>query len=717
MMQEGLANFYYQDSKFDIIKFTGTESLSSPFEFVVEIDAPFTTEFDVHEPHLVTIELKTEQLNIRRWQGVIDDIIERPGRTKNNLKLTIRHPIANLKQHTPPEQFYYEDPFTIVRQLLMRHNVLSTKIDIDRHFGERRALFHKSEQITDFDYVHHLLNDIGLHYYFASPDSLLHFFHQPHSLARSTYGSVQYFSRQQAPSLINQPYFDGMKFSKECLTIDTPLRALVVGEQIKAIVPPCESFGGDFIIGAIEHSYQRDCDNLYRAKAKLVRTIEHPFHHIPNPIEHQWLMAKVLGDDAQRASLNKNGHYRYQIENMPQQDFEQYRQPPIPYLAPFAGSGHKGFHYPLHPDSQVMLGFCDGAATEPLIVSSFFEQQQHKLSLLSSDSCNHFKLANGVHWTMQDKLNENSIELFANQCGLKLDAKHNAQKFLLKSAGNFEIDARSDILYQVGAYHLSIGKDCHHTIEKDVLHHTDDSLYTICDTYQVDTKNLEFLADDLIQLQSENFEIASAKQTALHAKEGDIMIDCRQATGVIEGIDINLLSAQHITIGSPNAYICLDKDNIELHANSLHINSQAAIKVNGPIVHNSHGHSARMHDALYPPHLMKHMQPGNLTRFRVQGLQWQNSVQQAGLSIKALFQIRGYRRGDSGVVRIFRCAHQHVNEIQPNAIDYQDRKEQLTQVAELPFTLGDERYYSLPHEVVNSPGDATIHIWTLLFCK
>jgi type VI secretion system secreted protein VgrG len=195
-------------------------------------------------------------------------------------------------------------------------------------------------------------------------------------------------------------------------------------------------------------------------------------------------------------------------------------------MQPAAGKDH-GFHYPLKPGTEVLIGYLNGDQNRPIILGAIPSQTMPSPVTVFNSYDNIIRTSSGNQLLMQDLPGSEQITLATAGSTNQLNLNINTGINLASNEGKLNITANQDLTQKTQAnYNQTIGTDHKITISND-------SKLTVEQDHKQDIQ--------------ETASIFAKNQASLESKTGEISITSSKGILHAEG-SVNLLAEQNLNI-------------------------------------------------------------------------------------------------------------------------------------------------------------------------
>ncbi len=251
---------------------------------------------------------------------------------------------------------------------------------------------------------------------------------------------------------------------REAVVAVTDSRGLAPGLRVN--ISGHGALDGDYLVVALEHEAGQASARprgpeqkgpTYANEAVLLR-LEVPYRTPPErediqiPRPPASFTAKVESTGGDYAHLDEAGRYRIRLP------FDSSGTPagqashPVRMMQPFVGAGY-GFHFPLRPGTEVLVGCINGDLDRPVILGGVHNGASPSPVTAANASQHILRTAAGHELLMEDRRGEERIELFTRERRnrLVLDAKEDGQRVELAcEEGEMVLRAGRQMLAECG---------------------------------------------------------------------------------------------------------------------------------------------------------------------------------------------------------------------------------------------------------------------------
>ncbi|MEO6098011.1 MAG: type VI secretion system tip protein TssI/VgrG [Fibrobacteria bacterium] len=186
-----------------------------------------------------------------------------------------------------------------------------------------------------------------------------------------------------------------------------------------------EGFNGDYTLTRVIHKGDIRSANADGTVEQVNRPIPHytnEFEAIPSLVQFRpqlvtpkpkapgILTAKVDGQKGSYAYLDEEGRYRMKLFFDRSEDGEGKASKAIRLAQPYAGAGY-GMHFPLHTDTEIVVGFVDGDLDRPIGLGAVPNPGKGTPVKAGNKSQNMMKSHSGNSVTLEDKEGKTGIHI------------------------------------------------------------------------------------------------------------------------------------------------------------------------------------------------------------------------------------------------------------------------------------------------------------------
>ncbi len=217
-----------------------------------------------------------------------------------------------------------------------------------------------------------------------------------------------------------------------------------------------EGFNGDYLITRVTHrgaltesGDDGTVDAVRRPMPHYTNSFEaipaltqfRPALATPKPKAPGILTAKVDGQKGSYAYLDEEGRYRMKLFFDRSEDKDGKASKAIRLAQPYAGAGY-GMHFPLHTDTEIVVGFVDGDLDRPIGLGAVPNPGKGTPVKADNKSQNMIKSHSGHSVTLDDKEGKTGIHIATSGGhGISLDDSADSKGYSVKTSGGNAIAA------------------------------------------------------------------------------------------------------------------------------------------------------------------------------------------------------------------------------------------------------------------------------------
>lgn len=571
-----IAYLGFRGEEFEVIKLEGLERLNQPYFFKLSIRAPSATDDYVEaigEP--IKLSLQTDLNKIRSWSGYIKSIESQQYTGSQLLTLEMHHTLERLTQCQKVRQFYQKDLLSVACQLLTEHGISYHLADIDSFNYQPQPYIYQHQALSDFDFFRQLIGRAKLQFWLSEQG--VHLFKNIASANYSPYQALSYLENSQHNTLANNSFTE-FSLSQQGLELSSSLKHLTAGERLELHFDKAQGIAKDYLILSVNHRYDRQKHHLYESTAHLSEHLEFDELDI-EPELYLGELATIVGNK-QQAQLDTQGAYQYQLQSNQLDNKEQFNyQPPITRMSPFAGSGAKGLHFPLKHGDEILLGYLDGKAEQPFILSSFFAKHQ----LMTKSYQNIFSSSELLQFKCSDQLKQESITLKAGDNSLDMGVYKTKPQVSLQSSGSIYCQAETNFILSMASFDLNVANNAIYQATQKVQFEVGGNYH------QTAEQDISFYGQEFNTLTSllwlakaESIDWLCQKQCLGQSLNDDILMSCPDGEIIIEAEQI-IIEGEQCELGTEQAKLNLIEERIELQADNMVVDSQDGVTYRGKI--------------------------------------------------------------------------------------------------------------------------------------
>ena len=321
------------------------------------------------------------------------------------------------------------------------------------------------------------------------------------------------------------------------IRIHTHCTDLEPGQRLSLKGHPCSDFNHTYVVVRVDMEASQAhampmggaCEHRPGPRVRVdLLPVEQPFRPRYRPHRvHGRLVARVDGDPEEGPMLDEQGRYRLRF------DFDDTPHPigrasaPVRLLTPYAAPGG-GFHFPLHPGTEVLVGFENGDPHRPLILGALPNRDQPSPVNADNAGQNLLRTPAGHELCMDDRAGREQLRLAAHDADLHLtlDAAQDTHRLILETR-------HGEMAWQSGrAMHLDIGTDQQVEIGGDQGVRVRGDVLLITES------------GDIRQQAAGDLLLEAGEALQLRTRRGDMLQHSEGAMTLNAGADLALISEQ-----------------------------------------------------------------------------------------------------------------------------------------------------------------------------
>jgi uncharacterized protein involved in type VI secretion and phage assembly len=538
---------------FNVLKLTGTEGISKPYQFIIDI---LTSNFD---PNDYILKKACINLESRSISGIITEgkqvLLNMQGQTRTSFTLEPRLTLAKLSQNvrviinqTVPE---------IINDIL--NKVGYQKLQIKWHLSSDYQLKPYRMQVpgeTDLQFMHRLLANARIFYWMDS--------------------DIIHLSDNNDFSPYLELTYDPYKLSRQY----SFLTNIVIAESTVPNLQPGFSLtfkNEDYLIHNLTHNFAQNIKSqghnvVYHNQAEMKpRGIPINIEK-PKPPQFPAVFQAHIESHGNYANLDAEGKY-YLRQRF---DLAKAMSPPLAKLTPYPG-----WHMPLKNSAEVLVGSINGDPDEPIILGTIPNIEQ--LSPVTSMTEQHNKIttASNNQLIMDDTINKQKIQLATHEQNnlLELNADQNQPHVDLvskKGAINWQakqtlqIHSKKNTEENIGNDRVQIATQNHQTKTQhqdiDYQAGANQQLNSYNNLRLQAWKNIELTSNNSLNIQSQNqiYLTTKGQRTNFNIQDGNLFLQSAN--------DINIIGNGNgdIEFTQNNAGFKITKDGtVEIYGNNI----------------------------------------------------------------------------------------------------------------------------------------------------
>jgi type VI secretion system secreted protein VgrG len=381
----------------------------------------------------------------------------------------------------------------------------------------------------------------------------------------------------------------------------TDCRALVPGSQIEASNLQNPGANGRWlVIGARlqgdQRSGRRDGGGNDHATftAELDLIPASVPYRVPVPrsrcIVHGTFSARIESEGGDYAHIDDMGRYRIRMPFDTSERDDARASHPVRLAQPYGGPDY-GMHFPLHHGTEVVVSCVNGDIDRPIIIGAVFNPTSSSPVTGANPSQNILRTWGGNELLMEDKTDEERVELFTHERNnrLALDANSELNQVTLESRkGDVTTYAGLNMRQEAGRdYTGDVGRDQTITVHRDERLLTREGSISLQAAHDFNLKvgqTIRFQAEsaDVAVTAGRDLNINSGADTSLEVRNGDADIKVTQGSFQLQAAkDISFKGdgGGPITIGqaggtisiAENGNLSIEGPEVEITGNTISI--------------------------------------------------------------------------------------------------------------------------------------------------
>ncbi|MDB5105326.1 MAG: hypothetical protein JWP91_3015 [Fibrobacteres bacterium] len=227
-------------------------------------------------------------------------------------------------------------------------------------------------------------------------------------------------------------------------------RSIRPGYRFTLELAGAEGFNGDYMITRVTHRgdiVQAADDGTVEKTTKPIPHYTNSFEAIPALVQFRpqlmtpkpkapgILTAKVDGQKGSYAYLDEEGRYRMKLFFDRTEDQDGKASKAIRLAQPYAGAGY-GMHFPLHTDTEIVVGFVDGDLDRPIGLGAVPNPGKGTPVKAGNNSQNMIKSHSGHSVTLDDKQGKTGIHIVTSGGhAMGLDDSADTKGWTVKTSG------------------------------------------------------------------------------------------------------------------------------------------------------------------------------------------------------------------------------------------------------------------------------------------
>lgn len=328
-----------------------------------------------------------------------------------------------------------------------------------------------------------VVNEVTVHHYDAEQPSQVHLkTAQNQQAVSSSYSTELHAVQLDTPERAQahaQSQLQAFLSEEICFQLKSDCLGLRPGHQFDLISHPDSALNQAYTVVSITHSIDEsfpallnDTDDMqvrYYNRAKVIPS-NIPFR--PSATLKAARLGMSLGQitaDSDAPKLDDNGKYwvRFAYDHTDEKPVSH----PIRQVQPYAGRDC-GMHFPLHDQSQVVMSYVDSDPNKPFILGALFNEEQPNVVNARNATENKIVTRSGHTFVMDDKENEQSIQLHTPDAKnrLRLDATVGDERIeWISELGYFDVNIAKHAQITTGESHaLTVGESLSIQAENDI---------------------------------------------------------------------------------------------------------------------------------------------------------------------------------------------------------------------------------------------------------
>ncbi len=340
---------------------------------------------------------------------------------------------------------------------------------------------------------------------------------------------------------------------------ESDCRGLVPGMSFRLTGHPRPRMDGEYRVVEVEHRADQAAagpygprvqEMRYRNRMRLIRADQLWSGPVPPPRRVPGtFVARVEGAGGDYAHLDGQGRYRLRLAFDRSDTPEAQASAPVRMAQPLAGE-KEGWHFPLHPGTEVVVACVDGDLDRPLILGAVANPSTPAPVTAANPTQNLLRTRSGNELLMDDAAGAERVELCTRDRRnvLSLDASADGHRLRLATEeGDMEVEAGRNLSMQVGQVQsIEVGAAQSVTVE----HHQ--HLLTRKGEIAMDAAtDLLMSAKEAVRIEAEDGDICLDAGSELRAEAADsahLRVRNEDLEVEVEGGDIRIRAGGAITV-------------------------------------------------------------------------------------------------------------------------------------------------------------------------
>ena len=378
---------------------------------------------------------------------------------------------------------------------------------------------------------------------------------------------------------------------RETVIAETDCRGIRPGYLLTINNHPDTTLNNQYLVVAMTHKADQTAGLAYSGEPqgptysnRLTMIKATTPYRPPIPLVPQVLglfSARIESKGGEYAYLDEQGRYHLRTDFDRGDAAPAQASHPVRMMQSYGGSEY-GIHFPLNDGTEVALACVNGDLNRPVILGVLPNPDTASVVTADNRTQNIIRTASGNELCMDDRVNQEKIDLFTAQQKniLTLDANKGAHQVRLASEeGKMELYAQKTILIESGdSQNVQVGKDHIVTVEnaqKLMTRNKEISLQAATD--------IQFKADQNIQFDAENKNmIISAGKDMVIDVANNMSAEVRNSdmTVNVSSGEFSLKAAQNISLlGQGGGPITIQQGN-----GTIQIDTSGNLSLKGPQV-------------------------------------------------------------------------------------------------------------------------------------